>query len=158
MTIRWCATGHRPDKLGGYDSYSHARVQDFAAWYLRQHRPEVFVSGMAQGWDQACAQACIDLGIPWEAAVPFPGQESKWPQAAQEKYRALLARADRVVEVSPRYSPAAMQERNEYMVRASDGVIALWDGSSGGTGNCIRFAKHRDIPIVNLWPWWEQFA
>lgn len=158
MTITWCATGHRPDKLGGYDPRVQAKVEDFAAWYLRQHRPALFVSGMAQGWDQACAQACVDLGIPWEAAVPFPGQESKWPRDSQERYRTLLSRATKVIEVSPRYSVKAMMERNKYMVRRASGVIALWDGSLGGTCNCVQFATALDVPIVNLWQWWETFA
>lgn len=156
--ITWCATGHRPEKLGGYDKARHSRLHRFACWYLEQHRPDRFISGMALGWDQACAQACISLGIPFEAAVPFRGQESKWPAFSQGVYLGLLSNADSITYVDQCYSPAAMQRRNEYMVRHSDGVVALWDGSSGGTGNCIRFAREQETPIVNLWPWWGQFT
>lgn len=156
--ITWCATGHRPDKLGGYAPRIRAKLEDFAAWYFHQHRPDRFISGMAQGWDQVCAVACCTLGIPWEAAVPCAGQESQWPQEAQMRYRALLARADKVTVVGVSYSPRIMQERNEYMVRHSDGVVALWDGSTGGTSNCVRYAEKQGVPIVNLWDWWEKFV
>lgn len=155
--ITWSATGHRPDKLGGYGPAQVAKVNRFARWYLEQHRPDHFVSGMAQGWDMACAAACATLGIPWTAAVPFPGQESKWPAASQEVYRRMLGMASEMVYVGKVYSPAAMQDRNEYMVRRADGIVALWDGSPGGTGNCVRSATRAAVPVLNLWPWWESF-
>jgi hypothetical protein len=30
-------------------------------------------------------------------------------------------------------------------------VIALWDGSTGGTRNCIDYAQRKQIEIVNAW-------
>ena len=32
-----------------------------------------------------------------------------------------------------------------------DLVLAFWDGSSGGTGNCVRYAGKVGKPIENLW-------
>lgn len=155
--LTWCATGHRPDKLGGYGhtGLPSDALRDLAKWYFTLHRPEHFISGMAQGWDQACAWACHDLGIPFTAAVPCVGQESKWPERAQVWYRRLLGMADRVHIVSTSYSAKAMQLRNEWMVDHSQGVIALWDGSAGGTSNCVRYAEAKGVPLVNLWPWWR---
>lgn len=31
-----------------------------------------------------------------------------------------------------------MQKRNEYMVDLADKVVAVWDGSKGGTDNCEK--------------------
>jgi len=44
-----------------------------------------------------------------------------------------------------------MQKRNEYMVDNADIVIAVWDGTKGGTCNCVRYAKKlgKDIVIIN---------
>jgi hypothetical protein len=81
----WCATGHRPEKLGGYSDEARHRLEQFAVTYLRYYAPDLFISGMAQGWDQACAYACTVLSIPWTAAIPFAGQESMWPDAAQKR-------------------------------------------------------------------------
>jgi len=44
-----------------------------------------------------------------------------------------------------------MQTRNIWMVDNCDLVLALWDGSDGGTGNCIKYANKIGKPIVNLW-------
>lgn len=38
------------------------------------------------------------------------------------------------------------------MVDDADRILALWDGSSGGTANCVGYANDIKKPITNLWP------
>ena len=45
-----------------------------------------------------------------------------------------------------------MQKRNEYMVDLTDKVIAVWDGSKGGTGNCVRYAEKCGKEIIRILP------
>ena len=145
-------TGHRPNKLGGYGVKATARVIETARRSLEHLKPERVISGMALGWDQALAHAAIDLGIPFVAAVPFTGQELAWPAASQTAYRELLAQAAEVVIVSGGgYSAAAMQTRNIWMVDHCDHILALWNGTPGGTGNCIQYARRVKRPIANAW-------
>jgi uncharacterized phage-like protein YoqJ len=160
----FAATGHRPDKLGGYSLSVHNRLVKLAKRYLQSHRPYKAISGMALGWDQAFAQACIDLEIPFEAAIPFEGQEKRWPRDSQIYYNDLLTQAKSIHIVgtakpeAPMYQIAKlMQERNRYMVLHCTRLIALWDGTEGGTANCIRFARanHKKCKIVNLWDKWN---
>lgn len=156
-------TGHRPDKLAVPDHAAYSdgqleRLTRFAERILIEEDPRRVISGMAQGWDMALAHAAANLRIPWTAAVPFEGQERRWPKDTQAHYRALLARADRVVVVSPGgYSPYKMQVRNEYMVRHAWKVLALWDGSPGGTANCVEFADGIERPYRRLWNEWQAF-
>ena len=150
------ATGHRPEKLGGYDEATYLELRGFALGYIQQRRPVKVISGMALGWDTAWAAAAVYAGVPFIAAVPFAGQESRWPGPSQARYHALLAKASEVVIVCPGgYSAQAMQRRNEWMVDRCDEVIALWDGSAGGTGNCVRYARKVGRPVVNLWNEWS---
>ena len=152
-------TGHRPDKLGGYGVDVSTRLVDLARAALMKYRPDEVVSGMALGWDTALALAAIELGIPLAAAVPFEGQERKWRPEQQRLFQAILARASTVVVVSPGgYAVWKMQVRNEWMVDRATGVLALWNGSAGGTGNCIEYARARQVEIVNLWATWERYA
>ena len=152
-------TGHRPDKLGGYGADVSTRLVDLARAALMKYRPSKVVSGMALGWDTALALAAIELGIPLTAAVPFEGQERTWRPEQQQLFRAILARATEVVVVSPGgYAVWKMQVRNEWMVDRATGVLALWHGSGGGTGNCIEYARGRQVEIVNLWSTWERYA
>lgn len=152
----FAGTGHRPPKIGGYQIIG--RLAEFAAFTLSNLHAEKVISGMALGWDQALAIAAVDLGIPFIAAVPFHGQDSKWPAASQNKYRWLLSKASEVVYVSDgTYSPAKMQIRNQYMVDHADYVLALWDGSRGGTYNCIQYATSKGVMVCNVYKPWVDY-
>ncbi len=150
------ATGHRPDKLGGYSSETRARLRRLATWFFEANRPDFVISGMALGWDMAWAEAAIEMHIPVVAAVPFSGQESTWPLASRDRYQQILSQCQRVEIICPGpYGSWKMQERNQWMVDNSDMVIALWDGSDGGTANCVQYAERLNRQIHNLWPYWS---
>lgn len=151
------ATGHRPGKLGGYGTATNDRLVRLAAGFLGPIRTEVdhVISGLAMGWDMAWAEGAINLGIPVLAAVPFPGQERRWQPEEQERYRRLLSRCWRVQNICLKWDWGAYRKRNRWMVDNSDKLIALWDGSKGGTGHCVRYADATGKPIQNLWSEYE---
>jgi uncharacterized phage-like protein YoqJ len=150
------ATGHRPNKLGGHGHAVDNALRDLAYNFLRVEQPDIAISGMALGWDMAFAEAAISLGIPTVAAVPFAGQESKWPAASQHRYRQLCQVARVTVVCDGGYSPEKMQKRNEWMVDNSTMLVALWDGTAGGTCNCINYARKVNRHTVNLWLQWKK--
>ena len=157
MTV-YAATGHRPNRLGGYGEANLDKLYRFALVSIRPLPVGRMISGMALGWDQAVAKACVHYGIPWTAAIPFEGQDSKWPAYARDAYLDLLAKAAEVVYVgTPGYSPAKMETRNRWMVDHATHVLALWSGSAGGTANCIAYAKRMGKVIVPLWEKWSKF-
>ncbi len=149
-------TGHRPDKLGGYHPSVTDNLTALARVMITKLKPSHIISGMALGWDQALAQSAVDMDIPFTAAVPFKDQDNRWPEDSRTKYKSLLLKADKVVTVSPGgFTAAKMQIRNEWMVDRCDVLLALWDGSPGGTGNCIQYAKKVNAKIVNIWDIYE---
>lgn len=146
------ATGHRPEKLGGYTHEVRVKLMQVATEYLAfQPRVSEVVSGMALGWDQAFAHAAMNLRLPVVAAVPFKAQAARWPVQCQAYYRKLLHNCDRVVNVSDRYHEDAFQERNEWMVDYSHRLAALWNRTPGGTANCVGYAMILNRPIDHLW-------
>lgn len=158
------ATGHRPDKLGGWTKDVHNALCDFALRTLALQRPSGVISGMALGWDHAVAVACVRLGIPFVAAIPFEGQESRWPKTAQNDYQKLLLCASSVHVVCDRQQVEdggvvwALQERNCWMVDNSAGLLALWNGDrKGGTFNCVQYAREGKRTIKNVWPEWSEY-
>lgn len=152
-------TGHRPDKLGGYHAAVAEQLATLACETLQLLKPVRVISGMALGWDTALAVAAHRLGVPFSAYVPFVGQESKWPRASQDSYHKLLKRAQCVEVIAPGgYSSAAMQQRNERMVDDCDLLLALWNGTPGGTANCVRYAERAERLTLNVWPLWAQGA
>jgi len=152
-------TGHRPPKLLGYGLGPVRKLARFAAELLQEIEPERVITGMAQGWDQAVAVACVELEIPYIAAVPWPGQAEKWPADGQRLCRRLLDRAAHVEVVCwpTVYSPLWMQARNEWMVARAEALLALWDGSPGGTANCVKFAQMVMVPVIPAWDRYQEF-
>lgn len=151
-------TGHRPNKLGGYDDATLNRLVDLATAALQKFQPKTVISGMALGWDQALAQAALDLNITLFATIPFEGQESRWPAPAQTRYHQLLDQADSIhlLSAGP-CSRRKFQLRNEFMVDNADCILALWNGSPSGTKNTIDYAQKVGTPVTNLWKSWTKY-
>jgi uncharacterized phage-like protein YoqJ len=153
-------TGHRPAKLeDGYSELTRTILMGVATDWLRYLAPRGVLSGLALGWDSALVEACLALGIPYVACIPFEGQEKKWPGKAQFRYNEYRAKAARVIVCSPgEYSARKMHERNKRMIDLSlkDGpenalVLALWSGDKGGTQNCLEYAQRKGVEVMNCW-------
>lgn len=154
------ATGHRPDKCGGFTSAAQLLLKQTAIDWLAALNPRGAISGMALGWDTAIVQACLHLGLPYVACIPFRGQESQWPSSSRRAYHDYLRHAAKVIVCSRGgYSSYKMQIRNERMIdmalqygpgQNNSILLAMWDGTSGGTKNCLIYA-HTRIQTINAW-------
>lgn len=140
-----------------HEIYQHVRT--YALHQVSMGVNPTFISGMALGADQLFASAVINLdqdNIPRVliAAVPFAGQESKWPASSQEIYNYIISRCNQVEYVcEPGYAPWKMQTRNCWMVDRAQYVLAVWNGAkSGGTWNCLGYAASRNRIIDQLNP------
>lgn len=130
-----------------------------AANFLRELRETRtvggIISGMALGWDQALAEASLMLQIPLICYLPCRNMSKPWPTEAHNRWVRIINRAERVcLAVKDDYpGPWCMQKRNEMMADDCDLLLACWDGTSGGTANCLGYAKRKrpDLEIVNLW-------
>lgn len=155
-----CVTGHRPNKLYGYD-LSDPRWQMLKLTFktiLQENHCTEAISGMALGVDTVFALAVLELkeegvDIKLHCAIPCKNHSCKWPQKSIEQYNEILQKADVVKLVSNQeYKPYLMQKRNEYMVDLSEKVIAVWDGSKSGTANCVEYAKRCGKEIMQIEP------
>lgn len=162
-SITICLTGHRPTKIGGYNNYSPlnlaiaTKLREKLLSYLNQGNKVHAISGVALGSDTLFALVVLKLkrqgyNIKLECAIPCNNHGSKWPHDSQELYKSILNSADKTTLVTDKsYMPYLMQIRNKYMVDNADLVIAVWDGSPGGTKNCIDYAKEqcKEVCILN---------
>jgi uncharacterized phage-like protein YoqJ len=154
--MRIGCTGHRPHRLGGYSDDIFKKLIDLAHLELIKYQNCYLrgITGMALGWDQAFAMACIRSSVPFVAAVPFKGQERQWPPQAQSRYKYILGEAAEIVYTSEKYTGYAMDKRNHYIVDNSDIILALYSGEYGGTRNCIKYAAGKGKSVTNLWDKW----
>ena len=119
----------------------------------------------------AAAVIAKDRGanIKLTCAIPFEGQHKRWTDATSLAwYWRLRERADLVVIVNDGgYDRLKMLKRNEWMVANCDLLLACWNGSAGGTGNCVHYAQLHGVRTINLydtyfpnaWEWtakWNQ--
>ena len=149
-------TGHRPVSLGGYsaDNSKAQRIKKELTVLLNNLNeivPVTGLTGMAIGTDQYFARACLDLGIPYIAYVPFEGQENVWPTPAREEYSYLLSQSIDVIKVSPgNYTPKKMKLRNKALADDADIAVAVWNGKKiGGTYHCVSYLREQGkVPII----------
>lgn len=154
-------TGHRPKDLGGYGDLKafDARLVKFAEGVLiRLPLLTEVISGMAEGWDMAVAEAAANLGVPFRAAIPFEGQERRWSGYSQMRYRRLRLLAHDEVVLKPFADRAFYRDRDEWMVDNASALCALWSGKTfGGTFNTVEYARRWCVPTLNVWPSWVAF-
>ena len=131
-----------------YNETLYKLVYDKFSSMMQEIKPEKVITGAALGFDQLVAEVCIELNIPFIAAVPFLGQENQWNNAQKDKYNILLSKAAEIKIVSEgSFSKEKFQIRNKWIVDNSDNMIVYFTGQSGGTKNCIDYAKSINKPI-----------
>lgn len=156
-----CFTGHRPEKLPwGYDERDprclalKARL-DRAVEEAWEKGMRHFICGMAQGADFYFCEAALALrarrpGVTVEAAIPCEEQASRWPEADRERYFRLVEQCDYETMVQRHYDRGCMLRRNRYMVDRSAMLIAVYDGTLGGTMYTLQYAMKRKLDLVIL--------
>lgn len=161
MPYTICLTGHRPNRLDGYNINTpyYRKMSSFLDKLVDEnvleHGSVTLRSGMALGADTIWAMCIIDAKkrhpgkVTFIADVPCVTQKSKWRGDDQRRWDALVAQADDVVIYSQNYTRECMNQRNKGMVDNSDMVIAIWDGSPiGGTAHAVRYSKMNNKRMV----------
>ncbi len=115
-----------------------------------------FLSGMAEGFDLAAAEAVLRLRARhpdvWLGAfVPFRGQARRFSEIDRARYERILATADECRILSERYEGGCFHARNDLLVEEGELLLCYYDGSPGGTRHTLRKAHRKGIRIVNLY-------
>ena len=157
-------TGHRPHKLpwgrNEDDERCVATREALAKQIEALHRLRGvtdYYSGMADGTDLFATLAILELrekhpNVRLHCVLPHPGQCDRWPKAAQERYHAILDRADETVMLSDHYYDGCLLDRNRYLVDAAGWLLAVYNGAGrSGTASTIAYARRlgREIIIVD---------
>jgi uncharacterized phage-like protein YoqJ len=163
MTYKVAFTGHRPPKLGGYGhTPTKTWLQNVISDQLRglclEKEGLEVMSGCAQGTDQIAAfEAWLlrreGMNIRLTMVMPYPSFGDNWPWQAWKHLEWLLEQADLVHYVNQGFHEVwKLDARNKYLVDYSDLLVAVHDGSGGGTDNCIKYAISRGRPYLRINP------
>jgi len=130
-----------------FTGHRHLKYVDVEQSLVKVHSDfpgAMWITGGAYGLDSHAARYALDNSIPLWLVLPFPAKIlcARWPSgdARDLLFRSVRGCA-RLSVVSPVFSMASYQRRNEFMVDASDVLTAFFDGSPGGTANCVKYAK-----------------
>lgn len=159
--ITCCFTGHRPEKLPWGDDESspdcaalkERLARTLEGLYRRGFRH--FIGGMAQGCDLYFAEAALALreanpDVVVEAAIPCPTQSKSWGEADRTRYQSILDRCDLETMVQQHYTQGCMLRRDRYMVDRSALLLAVYNGSGGGTRYTINYALDNGLEVIRL--------
>lgn len=158
-----CFTGHRPQKLtyGLDEQHEHCkRLKARLRVEIEQKINEgvdTFLCGMAFGTDIWCGEIVAGLKKQYShisliACIPHIGQEKSWNSDYQTRYRHLLQNVDSQIVFYDHYVRGCMQKRNRYMVENADYMIAVFNGSTGGTKGTVEYAQKQGLDIIILDP------
>lgn len=149
---RCCFTGHQPDKLK-ISEWKLAKLLEAEIRRAIDGGHTTFITGMARGVDLVAAEIVLrlrrrDYRLKLISALPYPGFGLHWGGGWTERFQQVLAQADLTRTICPAFSYASYQVRNEWMVRHSGLVIAVFNGEAGGTKNTLDFAEKSGVPCV----------
>lgn len=162
-----CFTGHRPREVMAFEPLD-VRCERLTEAFdrevqrlVQQQRVDMFLCGMADGFDLFAAQRLLWLrrmdripqGVCLIAVLPYPGHIRSMPRKRwTEAYQEVLLCAQDALVVSAEYGPEAYKKRNAYMVEHARYVLAFWNHSPrSGTGQTVRMAEKSGRTIVNLY-------
>lgn len=158
--MRVSFTGHRPEKLNLYDENDPLCIglkNKLAAEIeeLITNGADEFFTGMARGTDIWSAEAVLMLKekypyIKLYAVIPCPEQTEKWNNADKARYKYILGVCDKVYTACPSYSKGCMMTRNKMLVEFADVIIAVFNGSRGGTKQTIEYARKKHKQVIEL--------
>lgn len=169
-TINIALTGHRPNKLGGYNINTpqyHTLQKDLEIYIERNlgvYDTVVGHTGLALGADTIWSKAILAMKdkypgrVKLHAHIPMLEQPSAWfNQSDKDFWQLTVDQADeKTVYGSLENIPEKdrkklagkhLNTRNEGMLNSASVLLALWDGSRGGTGNAVAYGRKTNMHI-----------
>jgi hypothetical protein len=144
-------TGHQ--KIGSEETVQW--VEEQLSALLVSHRVTEGCMSLAIGADQMYARLLLDQGVPYRVVIPCERYAETFSGEDREKYFYLLSKARSVVALEfVKPSEQAFYEAGKQVVRASEMLIAVWDGLAarglGGTADIVNFALSNSKRVLHL--------
>ena len=155
-------TGHRPEKLP-YFSEDDPMCADMKQRLRAQveklivEGADSFFSGMARGVDIWSAELVIELKgkypeLKLTAVIPCKTQTNNWDGDSVVRYNNILKHCDKKIYISDEYNKSCMLKRDRALVDMCDVLIAVFDGTSGGTKYTVDYAEKKRKKVIIIPP------
>lgn len=168
-------TGHRPSKLGGYNlnhpgyKLLQKELETYIERNLLVYDTVVGHSGLALGADTIWSKAILAMKerypdrVLFHAEIPMLEQPMAWfnqsdksfwnEQIERADYKSIYGSLQDLPDEKRRAAAGAfLNKRNEGMINNADVLLALHDGSSGGTNNAVTYAASIGTQTITVHP------
>lgn len=161
--------GHRPQHMFGFNMTDpryadiKERLKDATLKVMDESGANQFrfINGMNLGVDQLFFEVAVEIkaerpnaNIVLEAVVPCAEQDKIWHADAKAHYHELLAKVDRVTQLSNRtYFDGCINAAKKYMAEQANICVGYCiDGSGkGSTMAAIDILRNRHVSFLNVW-------
>ena len=135
-----------------FTGHRHLRFNEVAPALTLIHtkyHDAIWITGGAIGLDSHAAEYARIHGIPLWLILPFSPKvmKARWNPVQVALLRSHIQYCAKLSVLSPVYKASVYQDRNVRMVDLSTLLCAFFNGSPGGTANCVRYAKSIGHPI-----------
>lgn len=150
---RCCFTGHRQIPLPELSPLTAQLDGTIEGLYRDGCR--IFFAGGAMGFDTVAASRVLLFrerhpDVYLYLLLPCRDQTKGWPEAEATRFEEILSRSDGFRYVQEEYAPSVMAERNRALVGVADVCVAYVRREGSGSGQTVRFANEKGIPVLNL--------
>lgn len=148
-----CFTGHRQVPLSELSPLTAQLDSVIATLYGEGCR--LFYAGGAMGFDTLAASRVLLFRATHEDAelhllLPCRNQTKNWSVADAARFEEILAASNGFCYLRDDYSAEAMAIRNQALVDAADVCVAYLRRTTSGSGQTVRAAQKKGIPVINL--------
>ncbi len=151
-------TGHRPEafKLHNEEDEHIINIKQRLFNLIKEAISQgycYFVGGGARGTDIWMGEAVLELKkeypyIKLVTVIPHEAQSQPWSKYWQERYDKLMEKSDMVTVIEPEFSYASYHKRNRFLVDHASLLIAVYNGTKGGTQKTIEYAQKKEKQII----------
>lgn len=155
------AMGHEPEKIGenppnieiiqSIKNCIKIKLQK----YKSIHSDIWCITHLRRGCGQYFAEECIELNIPFTAAIAYEDFETNWSPEDQNHYNELLYQADEIFNVSGgRYTGYKCPVRDRWMMKNSHCSMVIYNPKikSGETFDGLLYLQKVKKPLIILQP------
>ena len=148
-----CFTGHRKIDLLDYIKLKYKLKLQILL--LVEKGIIYFGVGGARGFDLLAAETILKMKRKYPQirliiVLPCNNHYEKWSKKDKKKYFKIEKQSDKKVYISDKYYMGCMQKRNRHLVDNSKYCIAYKRREYGGTAYTVKYAKMKNLEIINI--------
>jgi len=116
-----------------------------------------FITSVGLGVDLFAAETVLELKkehpqCTLECAIPYETPATWWTEKQRDRYFSIIEKCDKEALIQNHYSSDCFKICNEYMLRESDYLLAVWNGRRGRTATAISLARSRNVHVIIINP------